>query len=391
MTRDDLLKLLGGYATGMLTAEEKNLLFTAALDDQELFDALADEQALKEMLEDPECRARLLAATAAESGRLHVVPLPVGAPKKVRPRWIVPLSIAASLIVIASVAEIYLHRPAPTEMASVRTPERLDAPEPVSPPVLAPAPVLRPPPAKDLRRRASDAKKAERASQPLNAPRQEVAQPQTAEPQQAAKAELMEKKVAPVPAGEAAAVARSAGAAGAAVSVGTLRGGVVGGVPSALSGSIGGLAPAAPPAPFTQVAASPDGQLVLRYAVLKRTAGGEYSPVDPQTEFTAGDEIRLRFQANQPGSISVAESGTILFASSIASTAAVTSSTLPLDAGKQLEISFTRVVPRSVMAFSAAKQKAGPTHDETLQAKDQLTVSNPLSLRITLPLRVTSK
>jgi hypothetical protein len=62
-----------------------------------------------------------------------------------------------------------------------------------------------------------------------------------------------------------------------------------------------------------------------------------------------------------------------------------------LDAGKQLEISFTRVVPRSVMAFSAAKQKAGPTHDETLQAKDQLTVSNPLSLRITLPLRVTSK
>ena len=101
MTRDDLLKLLGGYATGTLTAEEKNLLFTAALDDQELFDALADEQALKEMLEDPECRARLLAATSAESGRLRVVPMPVPAPKKARPRWLVPLGIAASVIVIA--------------------------------------------------------------------------------------------------------------------------------------------------------------------------------------------------------------------------------------------------------------------------------------------------
>jgi len=62
-----------------------------------------------------------------------------------------------------------------------------------------------------------------------------------------------------------------------------------------------------------------------------------------------------------------------------------------VDAGKQLEISFTRVVPRPVMAFSAAKQKAGAARGEALQAKDQMTVSNPPSLRVTLPLRVTSK
>lgn len=62
MRREDIRKLLGGYATGTLTAEERQALFEAALDDQELFDALAKEQPLRELLEDPAARARLLAA-----------------------------------------------------------------------------------------------------------------------------------------------------------------------------------------------------------------------------------------------------------------------------------------------------------------------------------------
>ena len=171
----------------------------------------------------------------------------------------------------------------------------------------------------------------------------------------------MEKKAAPAPAAEPSTMARG-GAAGAGVTAGTLGGavgGVVGGVPGALSNSISLPVPEAPPpAPFTQTAASPDGQTILRYAVLRRTADGKYSPVDPQTEFTSGDEIRLRLEANQTGSIQVSESGTTLFASSIASAAAITTSTLPVDAGKPLEISFARVLPRAAMAFSAAKQKA---------------------------------
>ena len=50
MIPDDVRKLLGGYATGTLTDEERNLLFSAALEHQELFDALADEEALRELL-----------------------------------------------------------------------------------------------------------------------------------------------------------------------------------------------------------------------------------------------------------------------------------------------------------------------------------------------------
>jgi hypothetical protein len=62
MTRDDIQKLLGGYATGTLTPEEQQALFAAALDDQELFNALAKEQALRDLLRDPAARAQVLAA-----------------------------------------------------------------------------------------------------------------------------------------------------------------------------------------------------------------------------------------------------------------------------------------------------------------------------------------
>ena len=62
MKREDIQKLLGGYATGTLTAEEQQALFEAALEDQELFDALAREQSLRDLLRDPGTRAQLLAA-----------------------------------------------------------------------------------------------------------------------------------------------------------------------------------------------------------------------------------------------------------------------------------------------------------------------------------------
>ena len=52
MRPEDIRKLLGGYATGTLTAEERQALFEAALDDQALFDALAKEQPLRDLLDE---------------------------------------------------------------------------------------------------------------------------------------------------------------------------------------------------------------------------------------------------------------------------------------------------------------------------------------------------
>lgn len=64
MSRDDLHKLLGGYATGTLTEAERTILFAAALHDQKLFEALADEESLRELLQDSSARAEILAAVA---------------------------------------------------------------------------------------------------------------------------------------------------------------------------------------------------------------------------------------------------------------------------------------------------------------------------------------
>jgi hypothetical protein len=60
MSEHELEKLLGGFAADTLTPEEKQALYTVALQDQQLFNALADEQALKELLADPAIRRRLL-------------------------------------------------------------------------------------------------------------------------------------------------------------------------------------------------------------------------------------------------------------------------------------------------------------------------------------------
>jgi hypothetical protein len=62
MSEHYLEKLLGGFAADTLTPEEKQVLYSAAVQDQQLFNALADEQAMKELLSDPAVRRRLLQA-----------------------------------------------------------------------------------------------------------------------------------------------------------------------------------------------------------------------------------------------------------------------------------------------------------------------------------------
>jgi hypothetical protein len=62
VSREEIHKLLGGYATDTLTNAERKALFEAAMEDQDLFDALAAEQPLRELLQDDRARRELLAA-----------------------------------------------------------------------------------------------------------------------------------------------------------------------------------------------------------------------------------------------------------------------------------------------------------------------------------------
>jgi hypothetical protein len=60
MSLEEIRKLIGGYAPGTLTPDERRALMEAALVDQELFDELARDQVLKGLLDDPFARGQLL-------------------------------------------------------------------------------------------------------------------------------------------------------------------------------------------------------------------------------------------------------------------------------------------------------------------------------------------
>src|SRR4029079_19199028 len=76
MSEHDLEKLLGGFAADTLTPEEKQALYTAALQDQQLFNALANEQALRELLSNPDIRRRLITALGRHRTTAVGSPLP---------------------------------------------------------------------------------------------------------------------------------------------------------------------------------------------------------------------------------------------------------------------------------------------------------------------------
>ena len=59
MRREDMDKLLGGWAAGTLTDAERTALLQAALADQALFDQLMAEEPLRETLADPVLRGRI--------------------------------------------------------------------------------------------------------------------------------------------------------------------------------------------------------------------------------------------------------------------------------------------------------------------------------------------
>jgi hypothetical protein len=133
MPSDDILDLLGRYASGSLSADEQKRLFDAALHDQDLFDQLGGEQELKQLLDEPGVRDRVIRALEP--------------PTKRKAAWIFGIAATAA----ASIALlVVLLRPAPKPqqiaVAKLSEPAPIARTESAPQPIAAPAPAAPRPP-----------------------------------------------------------------------------------------------------------------------------------------------------------------------------------------------------------------------------------------------------
>jgi hypothetical protein len=256
MKREEIEKLLGGYATDTLTEEERRALFEAALADQELFDALAGEQALRESLSDPTTRRQLL-RTLEPAGQ-PVFRRLIGWLRRPASQALVGGLVAAGVMIGIFVRPGGPPAPAPLELVRRQPPPAM--PNSVvsqAPREIAPAPRPR------LARKAASAA-ASQAAQP--APRVITIQPSVPAPapmSDTSTAKLkQEVKLRTGGAAETVAVSEAAG-------VQALK------------------LTAAPP--------------ILTYKVLRRESGGEYKETVPGAVFSAGDAVRIRLEPAESG------------------------------------------------------------------------------------------
>jgi hypothetical protein len=286
MAPDNPEKLLGGYAAGNLTPEERARLFEAALENQTLFDALMEEEPLREVLADPVAKARLrrsLASTGETACRAQAWfrrPL----------AWSLAGGFAAVVFVSGFVAWRLANEGPVTqrlEMAKVSRPSAVMESTPAAPPAVSK-------PARPAARAFAPPAENERAESapPLPEP-PVVAQSPAAAPAQSAAPANIERSVASGFASSEAAksddasrrVADAAPAAGgrmvprrekSAAAVRAL------GVQSAMTLT---------PAP-------------LRHIILRRDAAGAWQPL-AGAPLSAGDALRLRIVSARSGELQV--------------------------------------------------------------------------------------
>ena len=170
---DDILDLLGRYATGSLTAEERQRLLDAALNDQELFEELAREQELKMLLEQPGARDRMIRALE---------------PPKRRMAWIFGVAATAAL---SAALVVVLSRPVP------KPPQIAVAKIPPPAPIVQPKSVrAEPKPSETPRRNVTpkEIAKAKAGEVPVVTPESPGAAAETDQPQKDAIKEATKKE-----------------------------------------------------------------------------------------------------------------------------------------------------------------------------------------------------
>jgi hypothetical protein len=252
---EDVRKLLGGYATGTLTPEEREALFGAALHNPEIFAALADEQALKDLLDDPSARSELLQVAAS--------PPPFSVLQGLRdwferPRAKVVAGAGVAALVAIAITTVQQQTPQSEHFAVVR-----EAP----------------------------AQPQERA----------ISAPATQEPAPAAQRALRAKPKPPTakaPPPEAKSLEAQAPAAQALVGQAPVTQSPAA-LPTSARPSALVMITAQEPESFSRIAST--GSLQLRYTVLLRDAAGTFNPVSSSHVFAPGERARLMFEPSERG------------------------------------------------------------------------------------------
>jgi hypothetical protein len=279
----DVEKLIGGYATGTLTDEERQALFAEALGNQTLFDALADEEALRELLADPVARRQLLAQLESGQGQKRAGwlgrawawwgrPLPMG------------LGAAAAAAILAIVLIPRMHQEEKTQLALHRPMQQPAPPSVASTPI----PEADRPPVEAPRGEPKRATRAPSAGNRAAVPRLERPQA-SGRAETAAPVKQEEREIAAATAAPAEAAARPP-------------------VPQP-----GATPPAAPPAAvradlaaearLAKTAARPS--VPFEYAFERQNAAGSWIRIGPAAQFVEGEQVRVVLQTHNSGSITV--------------------------------------------------------------------------------------
>jgi hypothetical protein len=359
MKREDAEKLLGGYATGNLSPDEQRALFEAALEDQELFESVADEAALKELLDDPGTRRLLLEALPARR-KSFIRRWPVWS-------WAAAGAVAASVVV---------------GIALMRAPEHMLQYSADKQPVAEMAQTApRVPPAEHELAQAPSAPKAQSARR-LNEPQRRNVQPALsylqAEPKVKQEVREVEKPVegldekarAKADAAAATGVESRAQAVAPSPVLETVVVDRVAPMPAASVVSARELFYGATRAKSGFLAraekrrslGSSDQRslpaLGIRYTISRRDADGKYTVVNPETKFQTGDTIRLTFESNASGSLSISDgTATLANLAVIANTSYVVPSSGALDMSGPKTLRLTFAVEQKAEMDTSATAK----------------------------------
>ena len=314
MSREEIQKLLGGYATGTLTPEERDALFAAALEDQELFETLAREEPLRELLQDPVAKGRLLRALDPKPAAGYW-------------RWLRPAAWAIPAVGLAAILVVLVMQQRESRPVLIARAPALPSLGPIAP---VPSPVPQELPKQTTTNKFRAAKVA---PQDLLKEREAAAAPELkdttapvlSDPALAGAAPAPPPPPATPPAAtpqaqqgagairlQAAESLQVAGAGGF-VPIRDARAMFFGQQNAIRAQSnlfdAGQRQARKATAPIEKVAATPVLQIGLRYSVLRQLPTGQFAAAIPNEVLDAADQFQVKLEANEAGSIAVFEQG----------------------------------------------------------------------------------